>query len=163
MAFQRGISCENRGKDVPLTHILVVDRSQPTAGMIAEYLRKAGHIVTVKNDLPEALKWLRIPGNLPDLMISDVMISRVNGHQLIRQVRADPNAAYPSIILLGAKDDMAEKIAGFEAGADDYLEKPVDVIELGLRVRAVLARTQAWRPTTSFLRVDLHTVRSFGK
>lgn len=128
------------------THILVVDNSRLATKIIAEHLARAGHTVTIKNDLVEALSWLRKPGNLPDLVISDEGMSKMNNHELLRQVRADPAAIHPPVILLAAKDDITEKIASFEAGADDYMVKPVSAIELGLRVRALLTRTQAWQP-----------------
>jgi DNA-binding response OmpR family regulator len=115
--------------------------------MIAQHLTEVGHVVTLKNNLAEAVNWLQIPGNLPDLIISDMMMSKTSHHRFIRQVRCDPAGIYPPVILLADRDNMADKIAGFEAGADDYMVKPVNAIELSLRVRALLARTQVWRST----------------
>jgi DNA-binding response OmpR family regulator len=109
-------------------------------------LAEIGYTVTVRNTLNDALNWLHGPGNRPDLIISDTRISSRNDHQLLRMIRPDPSAVHPSVILLAANDDIADKITGFEVGADDYLVKPVNMVELGLRIRAVLARTQAWRP-----------------
>ena len=99
-----------------------------------------------KKDLVEVTNWLRTPGNLADLIISDATISQPNGHEFIRQIRPDSAAIYPLVILLAEDDDLNEKIAGFEAGADDYLVKPVNAAELNMRVRALLARTQALWP-----------------
>jgi pilus assembly protein CpaE len=129
------------------THILVVDDSQLATKMIAALLSKLGYAATVKNDPVEALNWLRIPGNLPDLIISDVMMPAMNGHEFIRQVRADPAAVHLPVILLTAKEDMTDKIAGFQAGADDYLVKPVNAVELELRVKALLSRSKALAKT----------------
>jgi DNA-binding response OmpR family regulator len=128
------------------THILIVEDNQSTATTIAKHLTKIGYAVTVINSLDEALRWLATPGNLPDLLISDVQLARQNQHQLLRHIRTDPAALYPPVILLSPKEDINEKIASFAAGADDYLVKPVDPDELGLRARAVLTRTRAWRP-----------------
>jgi DNA-binding response OmpR family regulator len=127
-------------------HILLVDNSRLVTSVIDKYLSQAGYLVIVKDNLLDALDWLRKPGNHPDLVIFDEKISGMNDHELIRQVRARPADVYPPIILLASKDDISHKIAGFEAGADDYLVKPVSVLELGLRVKAVLSRAQAWRP-----------------
>lgn len=126
--------------------ILVVNNSQLEAKAIAQYLTDMGYRSSVKKDLDEATNWLHTPGNMADLIISDAKMSQTNGHEFIRQIRADPAAIYPLVILLAEQDDLNEKIAGFEAGADDYLVKPVDAVELNMRVRALLARTQALRP-----------------
>jgi two-component system sensor histidine kinase ChiS len=129
--------------------ILVVENSQLEAKTIAKYLTDMGYQSSVKKNLVEATDWLRTPGNMADLIISDATMSQTNGHEFIRQIRADPAAIYPLVILLAEQDDLNEKIAGFEAGADDYLVKPVDAVELNMRVRALLARTQALRPAVS--------------
>jgi DNA-binding response OmpR family regulator len=129
--------------------ILVVENSQLEAKAIAKYLTDMGYQSSVKKNLVEATDWLRTPGNMANLIISDATMSQTNGHEFIRQIRADPAAIYPLVILLAEQDDLNEKIAGFEAGADDYLVKPVDAVELNMRVRALLARTQALRPAVS--------------
>ena len=129
--------------------ILVVENSQLEAKAIAKYLTDMGYQSSVKKNLVEATDWLRTPGNMADLIIADATMSQTNGHEFIRQIRADPAAIYPLVILLAEQDDLNEKIAGFEAGADDYLVKPVDAVELNMRVRALLARTQALRPAVS--------------
>ena len=137
---------KKRGNRVSQPQILVVNNSQLEAKAIAQYLTDMGYQSLVKKDLVEAANWLRTPGNIADLIISDAKMSQTNGHEFIRQIRADPAAIYPLVILLAEQDDLNEKIAGFEAGADDYLVKPVDAVELNMRVRALLARTQALRP-----------------
>ena len=140
---------KKRGNRVSQPQILVVENSQLEAKAIAQYLTDMGYQSSVKKDLVEATNWLRTPGNMADLIISDATMSQTDGHEFIRQVRADPAAIYPLVILLAEQDDLNEKIAGFEAGADDYLVKPVDAVELNMRVRALLARTQALRPAVS--------------
>jgi two-component system phosphate regulon response regulator OmpR len=128
------------------SHILIVEDSQSAATAIAKHLTRVGYAVTVINSLDQALHWLDTPGNLPDLLISDIQLARQNQHQLLRHVRTDPAALYPPVILMSPNEDISEKISSFAAGADDYLVKPVDPDELGLRARAVLTRTRAWRP-----------------
>jgi pilus assembly protein CpaE len=124
-------------------HILVVDDSRPAATIVAEYLTKIGHQVTVKANAVEALNWLHAPCQVPDLIISDVMMPEMSGYEFVRQVRAIPPNDRLPIILLTAKGDLAERLAGFEAGADDYLVKPVNAAELRQRVDALLSRKQA--------------------
>jgi DNA-binding response OmpR family regulator len=131
---------------VSQAHILVVDNNPVITNLIAGYLAQLGYAVTQKKDLGDALSWLQTPGNRPDLVISDARISGKNDHELLRLVRADPRDIYPSIILLAEEDNIAEKIMSFKAGADDYLIKPVSTQELSLRIKAMLARTQSWRP-----------------
>jgi pilus assembly protein CpaE len=124
-------------------HILVIDDSHLAVTIVAEYLTQIGHQVTVKANAVEALNWLHAPGHLPDLIISDVMMPEMSGYEFIRQVRAIPPTDHLPIILLAAKGDLAERLAGFEAGADDYLVKPINAVELGQRVEALLSRKQA--------------------
>jgi DNA-binding response OmpR family regulator len=131
---------------VSQAHILVVDNDPVITNVIAGYLVQLGYAVTQKKDLSDALHWLQTPGNRPDLVISDATISGKNDHELLRLIRADPGGIYPPIILLAEEDNIAEKIIGFKAGADDYLIKPVSTLELSLRIKAMLTRTQTWRP-----------------
>jgi pilus assembly protein CpaE len=124
-------------------HILVVDDNEMVTQMMRMLLTRLGYAVTLKTSPIEALSWLQIPGNLPDMIISDVIMPEMSGQEFIQRVRSDPLAAHLPIILLTGNKDMDEKIAGFEAGADDYLVKPVDPTELDLRVKALLARSRA--------------------
>jgi pilus assembly protein CpaE len=123
-------------------HILVVDDSEMATQIMLKLLNRLGYAVTIKTSPIKALTWLRVPGNLPDLIICDVMMPEMNGHEFIRQVRSDPLAAHLPVIILTASKDQNEKIAGFEAGTDDFLVKPVDPTELDLRVKALLARAR---------------------
>jgi pilus assembly protein CpaE len=71
------------------------------------------------------------------------MMPEMSGYEFIRQVRAIPPNGHLPIILLTAKGDLAERLAGFEAGADDYMTKPINAVELGQRVEALLSRKRA--------------------
>lgn len=132
-------------------HILVIDDNELSARMVAELLSRRNYTVSVKTDPLEALKWLRIPGNVPDLIVSDLMMPGLSGHELVRQVRSDPTLAHLPIILLTAKSQLEDKVAGYEAGADDYLVKPVNPVELELRIKALLARIQSRLPVRATL------------
>jgi pilus assembly protein CpaE len=124
-------------------HILVVDDDEMIVQMMGIMLRRLEYRPTLMTSAKAALKWLRQPANFPDLILSDVMMPEISGHDFIKQVRADPNLARLPIILLTANDEMEDKIAGFQAGADDYLTKPVNPTELELRIKALLARAGA--------------------
>jgi len=76
------------------------------------------------------------------LIVLDLMMPHMNGYEFLRQVRADPTIKHLPVILLTAKGQMDDKVAGYEAGADDYLVKPVNAVELELRIRALLSRVQ---------------------
>ena len=124
-------------------HILVVDDNVASTQMMGILLRREGYEVTTKNDPFEALKWLHNPTNRPDLLISDLNMPKMSGHELVKHIKQDPTLVYMPIIMLTAQHDMAQKIAGFEAGVDDYLTKPVSSTELILRIKALLTRSKA--------------------
>ncbi len=123
--------------------ILVVDDTKLITKMIHDKLASAGYDVAEAYDGPDALKKLKI--FVPDLIILDVMLPGIDGYQVARSIRQDPQHVRTPIIMLTAKSGIAEKIAGFEAGADDYLTKPFDPTELELRTRALIARAQVTR------------------
>lgn len=123
--------------------VLVVDDTKLITKMIHDKLAANGFEVAEAYDGPDALK--RIKSFSPDLIILDVMLPGMDGYQVARTIRQDPQQVRTPIIMLTAKSGIAEKIAGFEAGADDYLTKPFDPTELELRVRALIARARAGR------------------
>lgn len=124
-------------------HILVVDDNEMMTQMMRLLLTRLGYAVTLKTSPTQALNWLRTPGNLPDLIISDVVMPEMDGQQFIRHLCSDPLTAHLPVILLTGDKEMDTKIAGFQPGADDYLVKPVDPTELDLRVKALLMRSKA--------------------
>lgn len=121
--------------------ILVVDDSRLAQKMIRDHLEKAGYAVVTASSGEEALAWLQ--REVPDLVISDVVMPGIDGYELCRRMRKQPRLASVPVILLTARGGISEKVAGFEAGADDYLVKPFDPVELELRVKVLLARTRA--------------------
>jgi pilus assembly protein CpaE len=121
--------------------ILVVDDSKLSAQMIQDRLIAAGYQVIVANSGEEAL--VRLRSFTPDLILSDVVMPGINGYELVARLRQQPTTAHTPVIMLTSKGGIAEKTKGFEAGADDYLVKPVEPAELELRIRALLARVAA--------------------
>jgi two-component system phosphate regulon response regulator OmpR len=116
--------------------ILVVDDDARLRGLLSRYLAERGFRVTTAQDAAEARDRLRFLQ--PDLMVLDVMMQGESGLDLTQSLRRDQSDT--PVLLLTARGAPEDRIAGFEAGADDYLPKPFDPRELELRIRAMLRR-----------------------
>ncbi len=116
--------------------ILVVDDDQRLRELLGRYLVENGFRVSAAEHAAAARERLRVLQ--PDLIVMDVMMPGENGLELTEVLRRE-NAVTP-ILLLTARGAPEDRIAGFEAGADDYLPKPFDPRELVLRIRALLRR-----------------------
>ena len=122
-------------------HVLVVDDDARLRALLARYLVEQGFRVTTASHAAEAREKLRIFH--PDLMILDVMMPDETGLAFTHSIRNQPAAPGQTeipILLLTARGAPEDRIAGFEAGADDYLPKPFEPYELVLRLRAMLRR-----------------------
>ncbi|KAM3100536.1 response regulator transcription factor [Phormidesmis sp. 146-35] len=116
-------------------------------------LSKVGHAVDAVED-GETAQWLISDRNY-DLLILDWMLPKVSGLDLCRHYRRVGKTA--PVLMLTAKDTTSDKVAGLDAGADDYLVKPIDVIELLARVRALGRRSPLWKgDTLSLGELQLH-------
>jgi len=118
--------------------ILVVEDESAIAELVAINLRHAGHDVTVAADAAQAQ--LEVDAVLPDLVVLDWMLPGQSGLALARQWRAMPRTKTMPVIMLTARAEESDKIAGLDAGADDYVAKPFSTHELMARIRAVLRR-----------------------
>lgn len=118
-------------------HILVVEDDSRLRERLARYLSLEGFRVTAAGNAAEARTQLRAIN--PDLMVLDVMMPGESGLALTRSLRQERKQDL-SILLLTARGAPEDRIAGFEAGADDYLGKPFEPRELLLRIRALLRR-----------------------
>jgi diguanylate cyclase (GGDEF)-like protein len=123
--------------------ILVVDDDPDTARFIEVNLRTQGYEVDTASDGVEALE--RAAAQRPDLALIDVMMPRMDGFEVVERLRANPRTSNMSIILLTAKSLTADKVLGITKGADDYIVKPFDPIELMARVNGTLRRAQEMR------------------
>lgn len=119
--------------------ILIVEDERPIREMIAFSLRRAGYDVTEAEDCAEARA--RIADRRPDLMLVDWMLPDNSGLELTRQMKRDRDLQELPIIMLTARADEADKVAGLECGADDYVTKPFSPRELVARINAVLRRS----------------------
>ena len=118
--------------------ILVVEDEQPIRDLIAFGLRRAGFQVALAQDSQAARAC--IVDRRPDLLLVDWMLPDTSGLELTRQLRRDPNTRDIPIIMLTARADESDKVAGLEGGADDYMTKPFSARELVARIQALLRR-----------------------
>jgi pilus assembly protein CpaE len=124
--------------------ILVVDDDIDSLKLIGLMLQRNGYEVVAANNGTQALA--RAASDHPDLIILDIMMPDMNGYEVSRRLRRNPDTKAIPIIMFTAKTLIDDKVAGFEAGADDYLTKPTHPAELASRVKAILMRSTT--PTT---------------
>ncbi len=120
--------------------VLVVDDDADIARFVEVNLRTYGYEVYVASDGVEALE--KAHDVRPDLILLDVMMPNMDGFEVAQRLRSDPRTRNVSIIMLTAKAMSADKVLGLTAGADDYIIKPFDPIELVARVKGVLRRAR---------------------
>jgi two-component system phosphate regulon response regulator PhoB len=122
-----------------MTHrILLVDDDEELLAALELKLRKEGYLIETAPDGEAALAKIR--ASLPDLIILDVNMPRMNGMDVCRALRSDDKTRDLAIIMLTARDDEVDRILGLEFGADDYVTKPYNPRELILRVKGLLKR-----------------------
>jgi PleD family two-component response regulator len=134
-----------------VSYLLFADDNEDMRLMVQAVLEASGHEVGLVPDGSAALDAMR--EREPDLLILDLAMPRVSGFEVCRAVKANPFTARVPVLLLTARSEIESKVAGFEAGADDYLAKPFDPRELRARVEALLrlVRREADRNPTSGL------------
>jgi two-component system phosphate regulon response regulator PhoB len=118
--------------------ILVVEDEPAIQELIAVSLTRAGHTVQRAADVETAQKLVRAA--LPDLVLLDWMLPGMSGLEWVRRLRAEPRTRDIPVIMLTARGEERDKIAGLETGADDYVAKPFSPRELMARITAVLRR-----------------------
>jgi adenylate cyclase len=116
--------------------ILVVDDQRTNAEVVSGLLRNLGYEVQVALDGEAALDMVRAKGT--DLVISDILMPRVDGYELCRRLRANPATTLLPVILVTSADPQTERVKGIEAGADDFIARPVNWAELFARVKRLL-------------------------
>ena len=118
--------------------VLVADDDDDIRDLVAFRLDRAGYEVLRAGDGQQALDLAR--EHVPDLAVLDVMMPKLTGYDVTRELRADAATSRIPVILLTARVQEADVARGFEAGADDYVKKPFSPQELKARVQAVLGR-----------------------
>jgi len=119
--------------------ILIVDDDLDTLKLVGLILQRQGYQIVAANSGSQGLA--KAAAERPNLILLDVMMPDMEGYEVTRRLRADPEMARTPIIMFTAKTMVDDKVAGFESGVDDYMTKPTHPAELVSRVKALLART----------------------
>jgi len=135
-----------------MARILVVDDEPHIVEVVSAYLLREGHAVDTAEDGDRALQLAR--SSRPDLLVLDVMLPGSSGFDVLRALRAD--GIESAVIMLSARDELVDRVAGLEMGADDYMTKPFEPRELVARIGAVLRRGRDATPRSMTLQlIDL--------
>ena len=134
--------------------ILIVDDSVPNVQLLEAYLAAAGYDVSCAYSGAEALAMIggQNGSGPPDLILLDVMMPGLNGYQVCTEIKQRDESQRVPVMMLTALQDIEDKVKGFEAGADEFLSKPIDKMELLIRVKALLR--------TKHLNEDLESARN---
>ncbi|MFN9628943.1 MAG: response regulator transcription factor [Cyanobacteriota bacterium] len=124
----------------PPVRVLLVDDEPGLRTAVKAFLEDEGFQVSTANDGEDG--WTQAQHLVPDVVITDVMMPRCDGYGLLKRLRADERLGGTPVIFLTAKGMTADRIAGFTAGADDYIPKPFDPDELVARLRNVVGRQE---------------------
>lgn len=116
--------------------VLLVDDEVAMVWLLTNYLRDHFEVVT-KADGQEALQWLKA-GNVPDMIVSDINMPHLNGYDFLKAVKADQAWSSIPVIMLSAYEKTSEKIKCFQLGANDYIVKPFNPVELKARISITL-------------------------
>jgi DNA-binding response OmpR family regulator len=120
-----------------LMRLLVIEDNRSLVANLFEYFEARGHTLDAA---PDGITGLHLATTqIYDVVVLDWMLPRMDGREVLQRLRTGANAATP-VIMLTARDELPDKLAGFRAGADDYLTKPFALPELEVRIDALLAR-----------------------
>ena len=123
------------GRDKP-ARILIVDDHEDNIELLRARLEARGYCIDTAMDGEQALA--RVANTAPDLILLDVMMPRIDGFEVVRRLKADKTLPFIPIILQTALDSTEHKVEGLDAGADDYITKPINFAELEARVKSML-------------------------
>jgi DNA-binding response OmpR family regulator len=150
------------------TRVLIVEDDRDIAELVSRYLERSGFEVDMLSSGTEALT--AIASRPPDLLILDLMLPGVDGLEICRSIRSTTATRTIPVIMLTARAEESERIAGLEIGADDYIAKPFSPNELVARVRALLRRAELHPVSSGPIRYgtiavdpDRHTVMLDGQ
>ncbi|HNP69754.1 MAG TPA: GAF domain-containing protein [Kouleothrix sp.] len=144
-------------------HILVVDDDASIRRMLQLLLNETGYRVSTASTGEEALAYMDLV--TPDLVLMDLMLPGINGQEVTERIKAQPDKPFVPVILVTARNDPKSKVMALDAGADDFLVKPVEFAELLARVRAMLRLQRSQRSLRAEQRKTellLHLTRELG-
>ena len=147
-----------------MTHVLFIDDEPINHQLVTHALQPLGCQISYAQNGTDGIAQAR---NLkPDIVITDVMMPDINGYEVTRLLRRDPQFAGTPILVLTAQSGLQDKLKAFEAGADDYLSKPFEAAELAARTTALLRRAETTmasrlnQPVAEMARmIALHSLR----
>ncbi len=121
-----------------MKRVLIIEDEKDLAEILAFNLEKEGYTVTCVHDGRQGLE--RVGSDLPDLVLLDLMLPGLPGTDICKALRKDQRTYQIPVIMITAKGDEIDRVAGFEVGADDYIVKPFSMREAVLRINAVMRR-----------------------
>lgn len=127
--------------------LLLVDDEPGIREAVRDYLKESGFTVQVASNASDA--WQMLQQQTPELVISDVMMPKVDGYQFLKQLREDPRFKALPVVFLTARGMTSDRILGYQAGVDAYLPKPFDPDELVAIVENLLERRTASEETVN--------------
>jgi two-component system alkaline phosphatase synthesis response regulator PhoP len=142
------------GQPAPGHRILVVDDEDDLLELVRYNLAKEGYDVVCVGSGEEALKAAR--KDPPDLIVLDLMLPAVDGLEVCRRLKGDARTREVPIVMLTAKSEESDMIAGLDRGADDYIAKPFSPRVLTARIKALLRRHDAQRQAEAELTIEVH-------
>jgi DNA-binding response OmpR family regulator len=132
---------------IRLPQILVVDDDQDTVAILAHHLEREGFVPITANSGAQCLKMVH--ENEVDVILLDLMMPDMDGFQVVKALRDDPQTAEIPVIMITARDDMDARAEGMRLGVSDFLAKPVFRRQLASRVRAQLEVVETSRGTSA--------------
>ena len=136
-----------------MSRIYVIEDDENIRQLVATALQAFGYQVSAFETATEGIAALE--KETPDLMLFDIMLPDIDGIQAVKQIRQNPAYEALPVMMLTAKNSELDKVAGLDAGADDYLTKPFGILELKARVQALLRRTAKNRKNSILTGQDL--------
>ena len=152
---------------IPPSLILIADDNADSASLVRQLLAQAGYRTAMARDGEEALS--QVEALQPDLLLLDIVMPKLEGIGVIKQLRERPQYQELPIVVLSAKTEVEERVAGLDAGADEYLTKPIVGAELLARVRAMLRIQETLRARQQLeeenerLRQEVAALEGFGE